>query len=419
MKKGQKQVLFSNGKVGEKTAFMLDNSQYDAIKLVAELKSLGFKHPDLDLYFSQGTKYDQNNEDITWEISDQYSSVTFEFFNLSDRPELQDDIKARSQDLLNQLNDFYQGPKCQNTQNQKLVEVLGKILGNRKNLILYAGANPQKQFYFPVIVGWSGSFVESEDQNSILTGRDPVGTGLEPINGTGAFVTPISTRKTINWLFWLLWALILILALLIAFMLIPSCGFGKYFSNCDDQSTKMGGQESYYDNLQRQLTIKNNLCVSPIEPNPPKFDPEVSGEPVEAEPEVNDRLDDVGAKKSKLMASLIWNTKEDLDLSITCPNGEKVNHSRATLESSNCGSLDVDANVISALNKITDQPIEHILLEPTLGTYKINVRSIKNKHSSNDGSSTPFNIEVNDGGEIKQFSGEIIPGKDQSFTFTR
>lgn len=429
MQKGQKQVLFSNGKVGEKTAFMLDNSQYDAIKLVAELKSLGFKHPDLDLYFSQGTKYDQNNEDITWEISDQHSSVTFEFFNLSDRPELQDDIEARSHDLLNQLNDFYQGPQCQNTQNQKLAEVLGKILVNRKKLVLYAGANPQKPFYFPVIVGWSGSFVESEDQNSILTGRDSTGrdptdleeeeTGLEPTNGTGTSVTPISTKKTINWLFWLLWALILILALLIAFMLIPSCGFGKYFSNCEDQSTRIGGQETYYDNLQRQLTIKNNLCVSPIKPNPPKFVPEVSGEPIEAEPEVNNRLEDVGAKKSKLMASLIWNTKEDLDLSITCPNGEKVNHSRATLESSNCGSLDVDANVISASNKITDQPIEHILLEPSLGTYKINVRSIKNKNSSNDGSSTPFNVEVNDGGEIKQFSGEIIPGKDQSFTFTR
>ena len=173
MQKGQKQVLFSNGKVGEKTAFMLDNSQYGAIQLVAELKSLGFKHPDLDFYFSQGTKYDQNNEDITWEISDQHSSVTFEFFNLNDRPDLRGDIEARSQDMLTQLNNFYKGPKCQNSKNQKLAEVLGKILGNRKNLILYAGSNPQEQSYFPVVVGWSGSFVQNEDYNPILTGRDP------------------------------------------------------------------------------------------------------------------------------------------------------------------------------------------------------------------------------------------------------
>ena len=420
MQGGQKQVLFSNGRVGEKTSFVLDNSQYDAVKLVAELKSLEFKHPDLDYYFAQGIKYDPNNEDITWEISDQQSSVTFEFFDLKDGTDLNHEIEARSQDLLNQLDNFYKSPKCQNAKNQKLAEVLGKILYNRKTLILYAGANPQKKLYFPVVVGWSGSFVESEDQNPILTGRDPsLSKKLEPdpvppVGATNS-VASLHVKTTINWLFWLLWALILILAIYIAFMLIPSCGFGKYFSNCAAQSSAIDSQEHYYDNLLRQLTIKNNLCTKPNQAVTSKK----NEDNIQPTPKIIDRLEDAGATKSALMASLMWNTREDLDLSITCPNGGKVMHSKATLKSSNCGSLDVDANVTGLMKKITDQPIEHILLEPSLGIYEINVRSIKNKNSVNDGSSTAFSIEVNDDGKIKEFSGEIKPGGNQSFTFTR
>ena len=54
------------------------------------------------------------------------------------------------------------------------------------------------------------------------------------------------------------------------------------------------------------------------------------------------------------MVSLIWNTREDLDLKVTCPGQKYVNHANRDVEKNNCGTLDIDANVASKSNKITD-----------------------------------------------------------------
>ena len=118
MRKGQKQIRFNNGRLDEKTSFVLDvGDLYNTDQFVAALRALEFKHEDLDLYFAQGNK-DGNN--IIWEISDQHSNVTFEFFSLDDRPNLADGLRARNTDILTKLQDFYDGKKCQNSKNKKL-----------------------------------------------------------------------------------------------------------------------------------------------------------------------------------------------------------------------------------------------------------------------------------------------------------
>ena len=432
MRKGQKEILFSNGRLDEKTSFVLDvGDLYNADQFVAALRAHEFKHEDLDLYFAQGNK-DGNN--IIWEISDQHSNVTFEFFSLDDRPDLADALRARNMDILTKLQDFYDGKKCQNSKNKKLAEVLGKILKKKSELKLYAGFDPQKKVYFPVVIAWAGSFKYNDtNKNGILTGIDPIpaGDSLQSV-GRGPDIIPIKTfyKSKSFWGLFILWLLIFVLALIIAFKLIPSCGLGKYFSNCGVTSVSTNARELYFDNLSKQLTIKNNLCLSPIVKVETSMPPEeievLPPEEIEVPeittsttPEIDERLEELDANRSELMVSLIWNTKEDLDLSITCPSGGTVKHSNKTKQQNNCGDLDVDANVNRKGVIITDHPIEHILLKPSSGTFEIEVKSRKGAFSIKNGSPTSFFIEVNDFGKITKFDGKLKPGSNTKFTLVR
>ena len=429
MSNGQKQILFRGGKLDDKTSFVLDSSDhYDAQQLVAALRGLEFNHDDLDLYFAQGT---DNNTDIFWEISDLHSNVTFEFFSLDARPDLVETIEARNKDILFKLQYFYDSKKCQNSKNKKLVEVLGKILKKKSELILYAGFDPTKKVYFPVVIGWGGSFeYRGKGSNVNLTGTDRTFTDDLAPNVGGATEGPQSDLPKLKvvhkpktfWLLWLLWLLIFLLALIIAFMLIPSCGLGKYFSNCNVTSASTNARELYFGNLSKQLTIKNSLCPSPNIQVETKAEPQEIVAPeitTSIKPEITERLDELDASRSELMVSLVWNTKEDLDLSIICPNGARVFHSKPTLQLNNCGTLDIDANVKSLAEKITERPIEHILLKQALGTFKISVKSIPNGTFNTSGTPTSFVVEVNDFGKIKEFTGTVVPGGRRSFTLVR
>ena len=425
MRKGQKEILFSNGRLDEKTSFVLDvGDLYNADQFVAALRAHDFKHEDLDLYFAQGNK-DGNN--IIWEISDQHSNVTFEFFSLDDRPDLVDELRARNTDILNKLQDFYDSKKCQNSKNKKLPEVLGEILKKKSDLKLYAGFDPQKKVYFPVVIAWAGSFKYNDtNKNGILTATDriPVDDPLQGEGGRPDFIPiKIFYKSKSFWFLFILWLLIFVLALIIAFKLIPSCGLGKYFSNCSVTSVSTDARELYFDNLSKQLTIKNNLCLSPnikVETILLPEEIEVPEITTSTAPEIDERLEELDANRSELMVSLIWNTKEDLDLSITCPGGGRVYHARKTKKLNNCGLLDIDANVKTAPDKITERPIEHILLEQSLGTFEIAVRSQRGPFNDASGSPTSFVIEVNDFGKITKFNGKIKPGgKPSKFTLVR
>ena len=131
---------------------------------------------------------------------------------------------------------------------------------------------------------------------------------------------------------------------------------------------------------------------------------------------IDERLNKSGGTQSDLMVSLVWNTREDLDLKVTCPNERAVNHANRTLSANSCGTLDVDANV-SNRGSITNEPIENILLEKFEGLYKIEVRSITNSNSRNDG--TNFEIRLVDEKKEKVFSGSIMPAEIKQFTFER
>ena len=129
------------------------------------------------------------------------------------------------------------------------------------------------------------------------------------------------------------------------------------------------------------------------------------------------RLNEKGGKTSKLMVSLIWNTREDLDLKVTCPGQKYVNHANRDVERNDCGTLDVDANVTNEAIKITKRPIENILLKEVEGIFEIQVKSIKNKESLNMG--TSFKVHAKSGDKNTIFEDIIFPGKIKTFAFER
>ena len=196
---------------------------------------------------------------------------------------------------------------------------------------------------------------------------------------------PLQSR-TFNtlWLYWFLWLLIFLIVLFIAYLLLPSCGVKNFINTCQEKKANLTSFENKRDNLLESLIIENNICLSEnFKSTPAKNNPPINEQETEADlaEEVETRLNEKGGKTSKLMVSLIWNTREDLDLKVTCPGQKYVNHANRDVEKNNCGTLDIDANVASKSNKITRRPIENILLKETEGFFKIQVKSIKNRET--------------------------------------
>jgi hypothetical protein len=92
--------------------------------------------------------------------------------------------------------------------------------------------------------------------------------------------------------------------------------------------------------------------------------------PVTDEPELERRLKKSGAQQGDLGFSLTWNTKDDLDLQVTCPSDLTVGF---RMRSACNGTLDVDANV--KVEDAVNDPVENIyFVDPVLGKYDLRVR---------------------------------------------
>ena len=124
--------------------------------------------------------------------------------------------------------------------------------------------------------------------------------------------------------------------------------------------------------------------------------------PTEAEvAELEDRFITNAAMAGKLAFSLTWNSKDDLDLAVTCPSGESV--SFRTKKQVVCGGkLDIDANTGG---NISDRPIENIYFETVQpGRYEVTVRM----HFSRSRLPQSFSLRAKpENGEARVVSGNV------------
>ena len=123
--------------------------------------------------------------------------------------------------------------------------------------------------------------------------------------------------------------------------------------------------------------------------------------------ELQARLAREGAKSSDVQVSLMWNNYNDLDLHIVCPSGERIHGGNKI---SACGGeLDVDANVRAETRK----PVENVFWpEGTApgGQYHVYVHYYKKHKKRRSKDPTKFQIMVNSGGEMTEYSAELSKG---------
>ena len=123
--------------------------------------------------------------------------------------------------------------------------------------------------------------------------------------------------------------------------------------------------------------------------------------------ELQARLEREGARSSDVQVSLMWNNYNDLDLHIVCPSGERLHGGNKT---SACGGiLDVDANVRAETRK----PVENVFWpEGTApgGQYHVYVHYYKKHNKRRSKDPTSFQIMVNSGGEMTEYTAELSKG---------
>jgi len=115
----------------------------------------------------------------------------------------------------------------------------------------------------------------------------------------------------------------------------------------------------------------------------------------------HDRLKREGAQSGQVQVSLIWDNKNDLDLSVVCPSGERISFDNKL---SSCGGqLDVDMNE----SPTSEQPVENIFWPAGVapkGEYKVIIEHFEH-HAEED--LTPYRVLVDDGNGPKEYRGEI------------
>ena len=128
------------------------------------------------------------------------------------------------------------------------------------------------------------------------------------------------------------------------------------------------------------------LPVDPVGGTGPE-DPKtlIQQEPVT---ESEERIEEQGGALGSINIILTWENTDDLDLHVTCPNGDRIYHGKKTA----CGgTLDLDANFIGDR---TETPAENIVFaqNPADGQYSIRVRRSRGDSPSEDG--TPFRLDI-------------------------
>lgn len=138
-------------------------------------------------------------------------------------------------------------------------------------------------------------------------------------------------------------------------------------------------------------------------PEPPQAPPPTP--PPAPEPPRNDDADRArreGAQEGRVQIILGWDTRDDLDLSVLCPDGQVLSYQRRQ----GCGgTLDVDRNVGGDRSRT---PVENIFFtDPQPGAYQVRVHQF----DSVDRPTTPYRVTIRIAGQPdRTIEGVARPG---------
>ena len=273
----------------------------------------------------------------------------------------------------------------------------------------------------PVLVAWGHAKLGEAPSPELLIGMTRRRGGAGAMQIVGPPAEPPAKRSWLSWLLGLL-ALLLLLLLLLLLWRDP---FG-WFKAALPQCVVQPGNAELLDELRaaqaREAALRTDIAgemlrlgdrrtaCPPPEPPPrprPPEPPRVTPPPPAPRQEDADRARREGARSGRVQIILAWDDRNDLDLVMICPNGERLyfDHRQA------CGAvLDVDRN--AGNNPLTPTPVENIVFaaEPAPGRYRIIVWHFQNNPPAP--ASSPYRVTVKREGRPDQvFTGRVAAGQ--------
>jgi hypothetical protein len=242
---------------------------------------------------------------------------------------------------------------------------------------------------------------------------------MAPMQIVGPPAEPPAKRPLLFWLLGLLGLLLLLLLLL----LLWRDPFG-WFKATMPQCVVQPGNAELLDELRaaqaREAALRTDIagemlrlgdrrtaCPPPEPPPPPPRRVEQPPPPPPPRQEDAERARREGARSGRVQIILAWDDRNDLDLMMVCPNGERLffDNRRA------CGAeLDVDRN--AGNSALSPTPVENIVFaaEPAPGRYRIIVWHFQNNPPAP--ASSPYRVTVKREGRPDQvFTGRVAAGQ--------
>lgn len=289
----------------------------------------------------------------------------------------------------------------------------------------------------PVLAPWGHMAAGPGGVRELLVKMMP--TPVAPMAMVGPPAAAAAARARI-WP-WLLAALLLLLALLLALFLLardPFGWFGTPQADCVGPPRQVGMLDRLREEEAREGALRAELArifaeagerrllcrpppppppppervPPPRQPDPPPRPPAPPPQPPPQQPppeppRSNDleRADRQGARRGRTQVILAWDDRNDLDLAVICPGGQRIDfRSRQACG----GSLDIDRN--AAGGPTTRTPVENIVFDqnPQPGTYRIVVDYFERA----DGPATPYRVTVRQEGQPDRvFTGTARQGQ--------
>jgi hypothetical protein len=314
----------------------------------------------------------------------------------------------------------------------------------------------------PVIASWGRSRIGESVKNTLLYDisgypdveedspigtEDPTAHPADPTPGTvqedgedhQIRVWPAATGP---WLVPVLWSLSALVFAMLLWLYLAHCAFLKLGSNTwlgnyctapqNATDPTIIALEERLRQLEREYDRRDAVCTAPEGdipfdvPPPGPVDPPggvlpldppgpldttdplgTTEEPLPQEPVTDSevRIEEQGGALGSINIILTWNNTDDLDLHVTCPNGERIYHGNKTA----CGgTLDLDDNFIGDR---TETPAENIVFAQTPGDGRYSIRVRRSRDDEPFEAGTPFQLDVIGTRNGERFTIETLQGE--------
>lgn len=274
----------------------------------------------------------------------------------------------------------------------------------------------------PVLVNWAWVMDSTAEVRGVLAAADTKALPVVPSPPPMVFVPPeqasaalASGGSELRWLVWLGWLLLALMIGAILYLMIGACALRipGLPGHCPVQAATAEPVLRQTRVLQdqiaavaRQLASADRACQpTGLPPIPdPVADLPATLAPVARDPENQARLRDQGAEMGQLAFSLLWDSRADLDLAVSCPGNATVYFQQRAI----CGgALDVDSNRDAPSAR--PDPVENIFFAaPGAGDYRVRVT-----YYGANGTAGPqnFTLRIQDRGVVSMYTGSVGPGQ--------